>query len=436
MNTTTGLAVPTVHEKTAYRKAFIRLIPFLMLCYVAAFLDRVNVSFAELHMSKDLGWSATVYGLGAGVFFIGYFLFELPSNLYMHRVGAKATLVRIMVAWGIISGLFAFVVEDWQFYILRFLLGVAEAGFYPGVLLFLTYWFPSHRRGAATSLFILALPVAGMVGAPLSGAILSGMDGLFGFAGWQHLFIVEAIPSIVLGLLCLKLLSNSPAEARWLTPAERDVIERDLAVERERKSSFAAHSVRELLHNKWLIYLIVLCFCQAFGIYGLTFWLPRLVQAAGVSGALSIGLVAAIPFGLGALAVVLFGRSSDARLERRHHLAVALLIGAVGLCASALLSPVSTVAAIAALSVAAMGVYPALAMFWNLPGAFFTGVGTAAALAIINSFGNLSGFASPYMMGIVTDLTGSATVGLYIIATFLIIGAALAYIAPKHIVNK
>ncbi len=420
----------------AYRKIAFRLLPLLMICYVAAFLDRINIGFAQLQMSDDLKFSGAVYGLGAGLFFVGYFFFELPSNLYMHRVGAKATISRIMLVWGVISALFALVQTEWQFYLLRFFLGAAEAGFYPGVLLFITYWFPSHRRGRANSLFLIALPTAGLIGSPISGFILSSMNGVQGMAGWRWLFIVESIPSLVLGLVCLAYLTNSPREAKWLSEAERNVVMTDIDAEIETKQEFAVSGIRDIFKSKTVWLLAAVAFCEGFGLYGLSFWLPTIVRGVGVTDTMHVALVSAIPFGCGVIAVVLFGKSSDRFLERRHHLASAFVLGAGGLSVSAWLGTGNVIVSLVALSLGAAGVYSASALFWNYPGAFFLGVGTAAAFAVINSLGNLSGFFSPYILGIIKDRTGAASNGLYVISAIMIVGAFLAYRAPKSVVNR
>jgi D-galactonate transporter len=423
-----------IDRTVMYRRIAWRLIPFLMLCYIAAFLDRVNVGFAKLTMMQDLEFSDAVYGLGAGIFFIGYFLFEVPSNMLMHRIGARATISRIMIIWGVISGCMAFVQTDWQFYVLRFLLGAAEAGFFPGVILFLTYWFPSQRRARFIALFICAIPASGVIGGPLSGWIMETWHSTLGMQGWQWLFILEAIPSVVLGIITIFVLTNKPREAKWLSPGEIDAVEADIAQTEAQKGHGTAHSFKSVFSNKWVLLLAAIIFCQALGNYAVSFWLPTLIGQAGVKGIFNIGLVSAIPYGLAIVAIVLLGRSSDKRLERRWHVVIAFLAGAIGLTFSALLSQY-TFPAMAALCVATMGCYATTALAWNLPPSFTSGAGAAAAIAFINSVGALAGFVSPYFLGVISTSTGSTAIGMYILSGALIIGAVLTLVLPKRRVN-
>ena len=416
-----------------YRKVFWRLVPFLMLCYVVAYLDRVNVGFAKLQMSQELGFSETVYGLGAGLFFIGYFLFEVPSNVILHRVGARVWIARIMITWGIISAGFMFVNSATSFYIMRFLLGLAEAGFYPGVILYTTTWFPAHRRARVIAVFMSAIPVSGIFGNPLSGWIMDAFNGAYGLSGWQWMFVVEAVPAVLVGLAVFFYLDNRPSEAKWLNPAEQQVIERDIAADGAGKEQ-SPHSIATVFRNGRIWFMSLIYFAFVTGQYGLTFWMPTIVKASGIQGNLNIGLVSAIPFLFAVFVMILLGRSSDRMRERRWHLIVPALCGAVGFVVAA--SAGSTVVAIAALAVAAGGVLTCAPLFWSLPTAFLSGAGAAAGIALINSVGNLAGFASPYVIGALRDSTGSTAAGMYALAGMLVIGSVCVFVTPKHVVNR
>ncbi|MFD0938948.1 MFS transporter [Methylobacterium trifolii] len=428
-----GAVVPTSFVDQTYRKVFWRLVPFLMLCYVVAYLDRVNVGFAKLQMSQELGFSETVYGFGAGVFFIGYFLFEVPSNVILHRVGARVWIARIMITWGVISGAFMFVNSATSFYIMRFLLGLAEAGFYPGVILYTTSWFPAHRRARVIAVFMAAIPVSGILGNPLSGWIMDAFNGAYGLSGWQWMFLVEAVPAVLIGVAVFLYLDNRPSEAKWLDDREKAVIERDIALDGAGKES-SPHSIATVFRNGRIWFMSLIYFAFVTGQYGLTFWMPTIVKASGVQGNLNIGLVSAIPFLFAVVVMILLGRSADRMRERRWHLIVPALLGAVGFTVAA--SAGSTVVAIIFLSVAAGGVLTCAPLFWSLPTAFLSGAGAAAGIALINSVGNLAGFASPYAIGALRDATGSTAAGMYALAVMLVIGAACVFVTPKHLVNR
>lgn len=420
-------------RNVVYRKAAVRIIPFLILCYFAAYLDRINIGFAKLQMQDSLGFSSAVYGLGAGLFFIGYLLFEIPSNIYMMKVGAKKTICRIMVLWALISAAFAFVQTPTQFYVLRFLLGAAEAGFYPGVMLYLTFWFPASHRAKITALFVSAVPLSGMIGAPLSGAILDGTHGAFGLQGWQWMFALEAIPSLILGLLCLRLLSDSPRQARWLTPSERQLIEDELT--NEAMDGKSSHSVLATLQDTRVWIMVAICFCQAACSYGLSFWLPTLVQQLNVGSTSSVGLLTAIPFTAALVCMNLVGRNSDRMRERRWHLAVPFLCVALGLTTSTFFGT-SLGLALLSLSIAAAGAYTTTVMLFSIPGLFLAGTGMAAGVALINCLGGLGGFLSPFLVGLVKDATGSTDYGVMAISVIAIVGALIALSLPKHLVNR
>ena len=402
-----------------YRRVVWRLIPFLFLCYLCAYLDRVNVGFAKLQMAEDLGFSETVYGLGAGIFFLGYFLFEVPANLLLHRIGARRCIARIMVLWGLISVAMALVDDAQSFYILRFLLGVAEAGFFPGVILYLTYWFPADRRGRVTALFVTAVAVSSVIGAPLSGAIMEGFEGHAALTGWQWLFVLEGLPSVIMGLLALGMLDDGPQTARWLSPEERQIILETVAREREA----APHqSLVAGLRTPGVWALSAIYFAFVLGLYGLNFWLPTVVRELGYTDLVEIGLLSAIPFGAAVLFMVVVAQHADVTGERRWHMVIPALLGAAGLIASTAVSS-HPWWAIAALTVGTCGVLTTIPQTWSIATALLGGTAAAAGIAVINSVGNLAGFVGPYAIGWLKDLTGSTVDGVLMIAAFQILGA-------------
>jgi len=423
----------TAEVERTYRKVFWRIVPFLMLCYVVAYLDRVNVGFAKLQMSTDLAFSETVFGLGAGVFFIGYFLFELPSNILMHKLGARIWIARIMITWGLLSAVFVFVKTPAQFYILRFLLGLAEAGFYPGVILYLTYWFPSHRRAKIIAVFMSAIPVSGIFGNPLSGWIMQSFHGNQGFAGWQWMFLIEAVPAVAIGIATILYLDNGIANAKWLSQREKRLLADDIAAQQQEKTR--THSLRGVFRDPRTWWMSLIYFAFVTGQYGLTFWMPTLVKSTGVSGSFEIGLLSAIPFLCAIVVMNLMGHSSDRLRERRWHLIGPALCGAIGFTVAASFAH-NTVVSIAFLSLAAAGGLTCAPLFWSLPTAFMSGATAAAGIAIINSIGNLAGFASPYMIGYLKDLTHSTQSGMYVLAGMLVIGALAVWFTPAKLVNR
>ncbi len=418
----------------AYAKVFWRLVPFLMLCYVIAYLDRVNVGFAKLQMSQDLGFSEAVFGLGAGVFFLGYFLFEVPSNLLLQRVGARLWIARIMVTWGILSAMFMFVETPTGFYILRFLLGVAEAGFYPGVILYLTYWYPAQRRARIIALFMSAIPVAGIFGNPLSGWIMEAFQGVHGLQGWQWMFVIEAIPAIVIGFVTVAYLDNGIASAKWLNEDEKRLLSRAIEVDQS-LSGTQQHSLRGIFADRRVWWMCLIYFTFVAGQYGLTFWMPTLVRSTGVSSALHIGLLSAIPFLCAIVVMNLLGHSADRHRERRWHLIVPALAGAVGFTAAAAFAD-NTTLSLVFLSLAAAGVLSCAPLFWSLPTAFLSGTAAAAGIALVNSVGNLAGFVSPYMIGYLKDMTHSTQTGMHVLAGLLVLGAIAVWLTPARLVNR
>lgn len=415
-----------------YRKITWRLLPLLFACYVAAYLDRVNLSFAKLQMLGDLNFSETVYGLGAGIFFIGYFLFEVPSNIILHKVGARVWIARVMVSWALISAAMAFVNSSTTFYVLRFLLGVAEAGLFPGVILYLTYWYPSRRRGGIIALFMTGIPIAGVIGGPLSGWILTSMSGVQGLAGWQWMFLIEAIPSFVLGAIVLARLDNGIDRASWLSSDEKAVLRGN--IERDGHDT-QSHSLRDGFTNPRVWQLCGIYFFFIMGLYGVGFWLPTLIKGSGVSDPLAIGLLTVLPYASAAIGMVVCGRLSDAARERRWHIVIPGIIGTVGWLVSVMFAKDVVIAEIA-LTIATTGVLVTLAQFWCLPTAVLAGAAAASGIAVINSVGNLAGFVSPYAVGWIVDQTHSTTMGVYILAGCLLVGSLLVLTMPKQLVNR
>ena len=419
-------------EAQLYRKVTWRLMPLLFACYVAAYLDRVNVGFAKLQMLGDLHFSETVYGLGAGIFFIGYFLFEVPSNIILHRVGARVWIARVMVSWAVISAAMAFVHSPTVFYVLRFLLGVAEAGLFPGVILYLTYWYPSRRRGGIIALFMTGIPIAGVIGGPLSGWILSALSGVQGLAGWQWMFLIEAVPSLVLGAVVLGFLDNGIDRASWLTGDEKAVLRRNIDRDGQETPS---HSLRDGFTNPRVWQLCGIYFFFIMGLYGVGFWLPTLIKGTGVSDPLTIGLLTVLPYAAAAAGMVICGRMSDAARERRWHIVIPGVLGTAGWLASIWFAKDVAVAEIA-LTVATTGVLVTLAQFWCLPTSVLAGAAAASGIAVINSVGNLAGFVSPYAVGWIIDATHSTALGVYALAGCLLVGSLLALTMPKRLVNR
>jgi sugar phosphate permease len=406
--------------------------PLLFACYVAAYLDRVNVGFAKLQMLGDLHFSETVYGLGAGIFFIGYFLFEVPSNIILHKVGARVWIARVMVTWALISAGMVFVHSPTVFYVLRFLLGVAEAGLFPGVILYLTYWYPSRRRGSIIALFMTGIPIAGVIGGPLSGWILSALSGVQGLAGWQWMFLIEAVPSLVLGAVVLGFLDNGIDRASWLTGDEKATLRHN--IDRDGQEA-ASHSLRDGFTNPRVWQLCGIYFFFIMGLYGVGFWLPTLIKGTGVSDPLVIGLLTVLPYAAAAAGMVICGRMSDAARERRWHIVIPGVLGTAGWLVSIWFAKDVVVAEIA-LTVATTGVLVTLAQFWCLPTSVLAGAAAASGIAVINSVGNLAGFVSPYAVGWIIDATQSTTLGVYTLAGCLLVGSFLALTMPKRLVNR
>lgn len=402
-----------------------RIIPLLFLSYICAYLDRINIGFASKSLKAELDFSDSVYGLGAGIFFLGYALFEIPSNIIMERVGARRWIARIMITWGIISAAMALVNSPLSFYILRFLLGVAEAGFFPGIILYLTYWFPPSERGKSISRFMTGIPLAGLIGAPISGLLLD-MDGVASLRGWQWLFILEALPSILMGLYIFRYLPDKPQDARWLTSEEKGILIKSLASEVHqirgdqknpgRYRAFASFSV-------W--YMGVIYFFQMTGLYGIGLWLPDLIRASTNLGNVQTGFLTAIPFLLGALSMVLWGWNSDRTKERKWHLLIANLVGSMGFVAAGF-NPESLPVALLGITIASVGVHATFGPFWALKTSLLAPGVAAVGIALINSIGNLGGFLGPSITGFLKQQTGSLSWGLILYGSASFFAAVMA----------
>jgi D-galactonate transporter len=428
-----GLAAPDRQaDARLYAKVAWRLIPLLFICYVVAYLDRINVGFAKLQMQDALGFSDTVYGLGAGIFFVGYFLFEVPSNMILERIGAKRTIARIMICWGVVGCLMAHVSTPTGFYVLRFLLGAFEAGFFPGVVYYLGCWFPESRRGHMLGIFMTGIPIAGLFGGPVSGWAMSSLNG-FGFQGWQWLYIIEAAPAVLLGIAAIVWLDDNAGRAKWLTNAERERIAGALTAESARNSSRADSSLRTAMTSPRLYALAFAYFAFICGTYAVSFWLPTMLKSSGVTDVARIGWLSAIPYGISAVGMVALCRSSDRTMERRWHTSLAAIAGAVAL---ALLPyvPSSVSVTLVLLTVAATGIFATMPLFWSIATDYFSGTPSAAvAIAFINSLGLVGGFASPFAMGWLKTATGSLTSGLYLVTAVVLAGAvALMLFAPRR----
>ncbi len=409
--------------ESALTKVRWRLIPFLFLLYVVAYLDRVNVGFAALDMNRDLGFGDAVYGFGSGVFFLSYTLLEVPSNLWLVRVGARVWIARIMVTWGVISSAMIFVNSAMTFYLLRFMLGAAEAGFFPGLIYYLTLWFPARERARAVALFMTATAIAGVIGAPISSALLQ-MHGAFGLRGWQWLFIVEGLPAIVLAPVVLRYLTEKPEDATWLTPDERRSLSKEMAA--EHADTTGAHiTLGAALASGRLWALATLYFCLVAALYGVGFWMPQIIKAAGTLGSAAVALISAVPYVVAAVGMVAIGMHSDRTGERRWHVAGPALIGALGFVLT-VAGPSTTLMSLAALSIAALGIFGSLAPFWTMPARFLRGPAAAGGIAIVNAVGNVGGFVGPFMVGWVRDATGGFTASLLLLALGLILAAAIA----------
>ena len=417
-----------------YRKVAWRLIPFLCCCYLAAYLDRINVGFAKLQMADQLQLSDAAFGLGAGLFFVGYILFEVPSNLILKRVGARVWIARIMVSWGVLSACTLLVTTPAQFYVLRLLLGIAEAGFLPGVLYYLTLWFPTHRRGRMIALFMIGLPLSSVIGAPLSGWILEAFDELHGLRGWQWLFLLEGVPSVLLGLLALRLLPEGPQDAEWLDLREQGHLLRDLTVD-EAQSPASGDSFRQGFFNLKVWMLGGIDFAILLSAYAMGFWMPTFIRQAGVADASDIGLLTALPSIAAVFGMLALGASSDRFRERRWHFILPFWTGAAAMAASTAFTD-NVVVTVLLFSIAQAAIIGAVPVFFSLPATFLTGTAAATGFALACSLANIAGLVSNTLIGLALDITGRSGGALLFFAACLVLGSLLVVALPAKVVNR
>ncbi|MCE4225098.1 MFS transporter [Methylobacterium sp. C25] len=423
-------SVPVSEEASVVRKVAWRLMPLVMVCYLFAFFDRINISFAKFQLQSDLGFSNTAYGLGASMFVVGYVIFEVPSNLFLYRVGARRWIARIMISWGIATALMIFVKSEWQFYALRFLIGTMEAGFAPGILYYLTLWFPASYRGRITSTLFVASAFSGIVGAPFSGMILTHLNGVANLAGWQWLFLAGGLPCLVLGALVLLYLDDSVEKAKWLKPSEKTLLASRISQQNRHVEEV---SLLGALKTPGFLTLGLIYFLIQVGSYGLNFWGPDMIRTASGADAGTVGLLAAIPYICGAITMVLIGRLSDASGRRPSFVAGLVVAAAIGFFACGFFDR-HIVPLMIALALVGSGVVASIPTFWTLPPKLMTGVGAAGGIALINTLGQFGGIVSPAMVGWIKDLTGSTTPALYVIAALcLVCGLILRFALPAQL---
>ena len=411
-------------EKRTIRKITWRIVPFIMILYLIAYIDRVNIGFAVITMKEDLGFTSSILGFGAGIFFLGYFLFEVPSNIILHKVGARIWIARVMVTWGIIAGGMAFIESSTSFYVMRFLLGIAEAGFFPGIILYLSFWFPARNRAGVIALFMAAAPIATAIGSPISAALLE-MHGIMGLAGWQWMFLIEALPAVILGVVVFFYMTDRPEKATWLKQDERDWLVKTMQAENAGKDSHQHHSIIRGLANPRVLALALVYFGTSAGLYTLGIWAPQIIKELGVSS-MTVGLLNAIPPIVSVVAMILWSRHSDKTNERTWHVALACITAAIGLVIAA--GTGSVIGLIAALTIVNVGISCSKPPLWSMPTLFLSGAAAATGIATINSIGNLGGFAGPAMIGWVKDQTGSFTGGLYFVAGLLILSTVITLV--------
>ncbi len=432
----TGSGVATAARDAAYRKAAWRLMPLLILCYIANYIDRTNIGIAQLQLRTDLGFSEQVYGIGVGLFFVGFILFEVPSNLMLHRFGARKTLLRIMVAWGLVSALTMFIRTPWEFYAARLLLGAAEAGFFPGILLYLTYWFPSARRTRMTALFFLGLPLSGIIGSPLSGWIIHAFPRVGGLHGWQWMFLLEGIPSVLLGIAAFALLKDRPADAPWLTDEEKAMVASDLAAEQSLKQGVRHGAVLQALRDP-RVYVLGLVGCGTYTLANaVSFWSPLLISQSGVKEVLNVGLLGAIAPLVGIAATLVVGAHSDRTLERRWHAACAEFVAAGALAALSFTvgNPYLTVALITLMTA---GHYCGLTVFWSVPSVYLSDRAKAGGIAIVTAMGSAAAALAPAVLGWIRMHTGSLSLGLLISSGVVALGGIVLLVGiPARLLRE
>lgn len=417
-------------EARVSRKLMLRIIPFVMLLYFVSFLDRVNVGFAAMTMNKAIGLSPTAFGLGGGLFFIGYFLFEVPSNLILHKVGARLWIARVMVTWGIVSAASAFVIGPNTFYALRFVLGVAEAGFFPGIILYLSLWFPARQRAVAAAWFMAAAPISTAIGSPISGAIMK-LPPIAGLADWQMLYILEAVPAIILGFVVLKYMTDTPSKAHWMQPEEREWLIAKLKAEADARESHAGHTAGALgaLRDPRVLALSLIYFGTSAGLYTLGLWAPLIIRQYGF-GSFETGLIAGIPSVLAVVAMILWAKRSDRTEERTWHVVIPCVVACLGFVFVG--QATTALMVILALVIVNIGISAAKAPLWAMPSMFLSGAGAAAGIAMINSVGNLGGFVGPFVIGWLKNVTGSYSGGLYVVAATLAVSAVVTLMLSRR----
>lgn len=415
-----GLQLPM--GERVRRRVSLHIIPYLFILYIIAFIDRVNVGFAKLRMQEDLAFSETVFGLGAGIFFIGYFLLEIPGTLIVERWSARKWIARIMITWGIFAVWMGFVTTEWEFYTVRFLLGLAEAGFFPGIIVYLSHWYRYEDRAKAVAMFMSAIPVSQLIGAPLSGLIMENISW-YGWAGWQWVFILEGIPAVIFGVITIFYLTDRPHQAKWMPEDERNWLTEELERERQEKKKARPLSAWQALGQREVVMLLTVYFLAVNAYYGFTFWLPTILKDSGVT-VLEVTLISVIPFSLGLIAMLLVGWNSDKTGERRLHTATPILIACLGF-AFAMASGNNLALIVASFCVISIGAHSYLPSFWAMPTAFLTESAAAAAIGLINSIGNLGGFVGPFALGYLKDKTGSHYAGMGLLAASLLCSGLL-----------
>ncbi|NTA40389.1 MFS transporter [Agrobacterium salinitolerans] len=434
--TSAAVSSGSVTHDAVYKRVIFRLIPLIFACYIFNYLDRVNVGFAKLQMLDELSMSETAYGLGAGIFFLGYVTFGVPSNLMLSRIGARRWISCLMLITGILSASMLFVHNETSFYILRFLIGAAEAGFFPGIVFYLSKWFPSARRGRVMAIFMSAIPLSGVIGGPLSGLILSHFAaGHGGLSGWQWLFLVQGVPTAFLGMVVYFVLSDDIDRAKWLTTEEKSILKQEMVEDEKSRPRTVADSFAAVLRNPGVWILGLIYFSIQSGVYSINFWLPSIIRASGFASTNMVGWLSALPYLFAGIFMIIVGRSADAKRERRWHLVVPMLMGVGGLLVAANFSSNPTIALVG-LTLATMGALTGLPMFWPLSGGYLSPAAAAGGLALINSIGQVAGFVSPYIVGWIKDTTGSTDVALYILAGVILSGAALVLRVPAERVNR